>query len=93
MFLHIQRQLKAKNQIGLMHRIRKDWQSFAMRAAMINHENGVFSGTNVLYGGRGDDSPAFVNQPQHITVPHSVHAVIDDHAQLDIGCDYAEGLL
>ena len=89
----IQRQLKAKNQIGLMHRIRKDWQSLAMRAAIINHENGVLSGTNVLYGGRGDDSPAFVNQPQHITVPHSVHAVIDDHAQLDIGCDYAEGLL
>ena len=89
----IRRQLAKPNPIGLMHRTRKDYESLALRAALINHDNQVFSQTNVAYGGRGDDSPNYVNLSHHLTVPEAVHAVIDDHAQHDVGCDYAEGLL
>ena len=89
----IQRQLQGVNQIGLMHRIRQDYECIALRAALINHDNDVFSNASVCYGGRGDDSPSFVNQVHHLAVPEAVHTIIDDHVQLDIGCDYADGLL
>ena len=61
-------------QIALMHRIRKDYESLALRAALINHDNEVFSQTNVAYGGRGDDSPNYVNLSHHLTVFYGTHS-------------------
>ena len=76
-----------------MHRIRQDHECLALRAALINHDNDVFSNTSVCHGGRGDDSPSFVNQAHHLAVPEAAHTVIDDHVHLAIGCDHADGLL
>jgi len=89
----INRQVNARETRGLLHRVRKDYEALALRAALINHENGVFANTNVLYGGRGDDSPTYVNKANHLQVPAAVHAIIDDHAKLDVGCNLADDLL
>ena len=89
----IHRQIHNPEKRGLLHRVRKDYEALALRAALINHENDVFTHTNTGYGGRGDDCPNYVNMAHHLQIPPSVHLVIDDHAQYDVGCNTADDLL